>query len=504
MGRESIEKMIHFFGVLPLSTVDQFKLFIVIDTFYVNDPWITFNDIMKIIILYRFINMSYRGKKVKYTSKASTAMVPAPKPRRYRRRSTRTPANSPTSGSLGRTILSGGGGLLGGLLGGAFGAPTVGRSIGSMIGDGAATILGMGSYQIKENTLLESSPTVPVMHQVGNSIRISHREYIADVISSDVAGEFKNTVYPLNPGMSVTFPWLSAIANAFEQYETLGFAVEFKSGSGDALNSVNTALGNVLMSAKYDASESAYTSKQSMLNSQWAVEGKPSQNLLLPIECAKSENPFSVMYVRDSALAPNRDIKMYDLCNINVATDGCQGQSVNLGSLWVTYDFLLKKPISIQNQGLTIRSANYSTSSETTGITDMAPFGDKLSAVDPYGADGIGLTISSDTITFPEGLEGRYMITYYIGGASYHLITQPTLTATNCDILTNYGAGSVSILTNADPTYPGVKFMIQFAIDIPSVSASATVKFNNNGMYPIGPNFAQLTVSQVNPDIYPL
>jgi hypothetical protein len=447
--------------------------------------------------------MSYRGKKVKFARKATTATsAPAATPRvRRTRRVSKAPANSPAGGSLGRTILSGGGGLLGGLLGGAFGAPTVGRSIGSMIGDGAATILGMGAYDIKENTLLSTSPTVPVMHAVSNSIRISHREYIGDVVTASTANTFKNIVYPLNPGMSETFPWLSSIAQAFEQYELMGFVIEFKSGSGDALNSVNTALGEVLMAAKYDASEPAYTSKQSMLNSQWATQGKPSVNVFMPIECSKDENPFSVMYVRNAELEANKDIKMYDICNINVATDGMQGTNVNVGSLWITYDILLKKPISLVSGGFTLKDAIFSTSSTTTGITDSEPFGNVLSSSGTYGKDNIGITVSSDTITFPANIEGMYEIQYFTEGTA-HLITHPTLAFTNCSLVTSAPGGGISIINNDDTTYPLTKSLSSFVVNIPLSGSSATVKFNHDGLYPTTPVLAQLTISQVNPLVY--
>jgi hypothetical protein len=39
------------------------------------------------------------------------------------------------------------------------------------------------------------------------------------------------------------FPWLSNIAQNFESYKLRGLVFEFKSMSGDALTSTNTALG---------------------------------------------------------------------------------------------------------------------------------------------------------------------------------------------------------------------------------------------------------------------
>lgn len=41
---------------------------------------------------------------------------------------------------------------------------------------------------------------------------ITHREYIADVISSPTPGAFSFIAYSVNPGSPITFPWLSQIA----------------------------------------------------------------------------------------------------------------------------------------------------------------------------------------------------------------------------------------------------------------------------------------------------
>lgn len=75
-----------------------------------------------------------------------------------------------------------------------------------------------------------------------------HRECLGDVVTSATAGSFNYTRYLFNPTNAALFPWLHQLAANFESYRVKGCLFEFRSMSGNALNSVNTALGNVIMS----------------------------------------------------------------------------------------------------------------------------------------------------------------------------------------------------------------------------------------------------------------
>lgn len=452
---------------------------------------------------------SYSNKKRATTTRATRTVA-----RRAPRRAAAAPRQSTSlidagarlAKRYGRPVMKTIGGGLGGLLGGAFtgGAGTgVGAGIGSAIADTAATILGMGAYEIKENSLLTSSQ-VPVMHDVGNSIRIKHREYVADVYSSSTPGSFDIKSYALNPGLSASFPWLCNVASAFEQYKVEGFAVEFKSGSGDALNSTNTALGSVILAADYNAGSTGFTNKQQMLNSMWACEAKPSQNIVMPIECDPKENPFGILYNRNGPVREGEDQRLYDLCTISIATTGCQGTSVNLGSMWFTYDILLKKPTSLQSSGLALKSAAFSTTTSSTGIDNTNWF-KSLSSEGVYGGDNIGVTLTPDSIIqMPSGLEGAYLISYYARSApsGARLVSAPTMVLTNCTLQTWFSGGTASVLTNADPSYPTTAFTLEFVISVTDSSLPVSIRWNTDGNPPTSPTTAELMINQVNPEIF--
>lgn len=83
--------------------------------------------------------------------------------------------------------------------------------VGQFAGNGIFKIFGMGAYKMSKNSLYSSKTgsQVPFMHSTNESITFRHREYIGEV-SSSIA--FTTATYPVNPGMSATFPYLSTIA----------------------------------------------------------------------------------------------------------------------------------------------------------------------------------------------------------------------------------------------------------------------------------------------------
>lgn len=50
------------------------------------------------------------------------------------------------------------------------------------------------------------------------------------------------------------------------------------------------------------------------------------------------------LYVRSGMVPTGQDIRMFDLCKFQIATNGLQGTNVNVGELWVTYQVAMIKP----------------------------------------------------------------------------------------------------------------------------------------------------------------
>lgn len=235
-------------------------------------------------------------------------------------RNLNTPKNQVTD--LGRMLLSGG------------------NTVSSMFG--FPKIFGSGDYTM-QNTCWNASSQVPIMHSANESVVIKHREYIADI--SMAGAPFTLQTFNINPGLSASFPYLSAIASNFQQYRFKGLVFEFKTTSATALVSgTNTAMGSVMLAVQYRSDAPNFATKTQLLNEMWSVDTVPSTNVVLPVECAPAETVLTHQYIRTGGVGTG-DIKMFDLGLLSVATQGGQsGQNNIVGELWVSYDVELFKP----------------------------------------------------------------------------------------------------------------------------------------------------------------
>lgn len=312
----------------------------------------------------------------------------------------------------------------------------VGGAIGAGIGLGAEQLVrwltGLGDYEIKQNALLkeELPPMINKSNKGGTLIR--HREYLGDIVTSSVAGQFNNTVYPLNPGLDTTFPWLSQIAANYEQYSLEGVIFEFRSMSADALNSTNTALGSVIMATEYDSLQPDFTNKAEMENHEFGASCKPSCDMLHPIECAPRQTTITELYTRSGANPSGSDIRLYDWGKFQIATTGFQGTSVNIGELHVTYQVRLLKARMFSSLG----SFNGSYSSYTeNGVSASVPL-DDLNTNAIYDTIGMSIDPVGNTIGFPIlSLPQTYYCTLLWqrnGGSASANVTFPTFSFTNC------------------------------------------------------------------------
>lgn len=369
------------------------------------------------------------------------------------------------------------GGMLGSALGSAFGNPSIGRNIGAMLGSGIGTIFGSGEYQLSENSIVaKTSSQVPFMHSSGETIRFRHREFITDVKGS-VA--FAKTNYTVNPGVSGSFPMLSSIAENFTEYHFSGLCYEFKSTSADSLNSTNTALGTVALAAQYRADADVIQSKTDILNTFWAADTKPSESVMLPIECAPAESPMRHLYVRTATLGPNQDIKFYDLCKVSLATFGMQAVAT-IGELWVSYDVELRKPVNLSSKGIGNSSLFAYGASDTT-----FPFG--TTRTTPY--DNMGVTYSFQTLTIPAQYKSAtYSFTFTTYGAAATFGGTPVIGYTNAvaTVTTYY-----TLATN------GFTLFTAFAV----VDSSLPISFSLTGFTQVGSAAAAYSVNQVNPGL---
>lgn len=356
---------------------------------------------------------------------------------------------TPASASLGRQLLRSGLGGLGGLLGPA------GSMVGASLGDWGANVLGMGDYEVKSNTLLEGNG-VPKMHATKRGVTISHREFLGDITGST---GFVSRNYSINPGSSNTFPWLSNIAAMFQSYRIKGMIFEFNSTSADALNSVNTALGTVIMSTQYNVALPPFINKAEMEQYDYTVSGRPSRNLTHCVECDPQLQVMPHLFTRTGVLPVGADYQFYDWGNFQFATVGMQA-AATIGELWVSYEVEFLKP-RIASGGAwpgdftRINNGPYVTANDILGSIQTAPKGN------------LGVTIQAgpsgwQRIYFPNTISaGRFFIHVYWKGAVGAVITGPGRTYSNMTVQnTAFRLGTVGDDTAPNDGATATKFSL--------------------------------------------
>lgn len=250
---------------------------------------------------------------------------------------------------------------MGANLGGYLGSKA-GEFLGGMAHNAVAGLVtGLGDYNVSKNVLLGGNmPSVRNLTS-GGDVVISYQEYLGDIItaSHDTAtsssSPFKIETYLINAANPRTFPFLSQIAQNFEQYEFEGILFGFRTTSADIVtnDTNNIQLGTVLMATQYDVADANFSSKGEMLNYQFSTSVKPSQPAVHMIECAPNQTPVNLLYTVPGTNPVGTDPRLYHLGRFSIATQGFQGSAVTIGELHVTYQVRLLKPKLWQSLGET-------------------------------------------------------------------------------------------------------------------------------------------------------
>ncbi len=368
--------------------------------------------------------------------------------------------------------------------------------VGTMLGSGLGILAkGLGDYELESNSLVASATDgklgneVPIVYNTKAANIIRHREYITDIFGSTNA--FSKVSYLLNPGLDSTFPWLAPIANSYQCYRFRGAIVEFKSLSSEY--STANYLGYVAIASQYNSVEPAYTDRMSMNNSEYSNSGKPSEDLLHPIECAPQQLVLSELYTRSTDVPSNADPRMYDLCRVTVATGGQTSNAV-VGELWITYEVEMYHPKLATLEGNLVKCYH---GCATTGIavatqkifgTDMAPF--------PVNtAQTITPTLVDSTITFPQSIHnGYYQVDVRWTHATPVAMTVPSISVTGGSLVNDWwatGTGSNVQSPNAGVVSSSVFNSMLFNVDAPS----ATITYGTTGT--IGTQSCCVTITQI-------
>lgn len=407
----------------------------------------------------------------------------------YRRR--RPAYQRPTSDRL--TLPSTLGSMLGGAAGTFVGGP-LGGVIGSGIGHLAQGLLkhvtGFGDYRVEVNTLMGEGFSPPeLINMSKNGFCVRHREYIGDITAS---ANFTINSYDINPGASGTFPWLSGVAENFEEYMITGMIFEFKTLSADYTTAASAALGYVAMATQYNSLLPAFPDKIHLENYEFANSAKPSETFIHPIECKRALNPVSQLYVRTGPVESNADQRLYDLGKFQIATGGNSGTGV-LGELWCTYEICLYKPKLVEADD-EILSSHW----HLTSVTDLAPFGGGAAVLLPGST--LQAVPNGTSLTFPSTLsDGLFYVSYYVIGTSA-IVKAPTTTALfHCSLVNGFYNNLSPYI--GSPVDGANSQILAYSVLLHVTGPSAVLVFSDDGLYPVSITGAELWVTQVNDDI---
>ena len=367
-------------------------------------------------------------------------------------------------------------------------------SAGSLLGKGlaiagrtAAKIFGLGDYEVKKNVLMSGNlPEVYNMPKGGGTI-IRYQEYLGDIITSSTPGDFKIDAYNIQPGLPASFPWLSQIAANYEQYSLEGIVYQFKSTSANALNSVNTALGSVMLATNYDVSDPPFVSKSEMLNYEYSSSCKPSESVLHMIECDPKQSVLTELYTRTGELPSGKDLKFYDLGKFQIATVGFQGTSVNIGELHVTYQVRLLKPKLFSTLGEDI--ANYQTG--CTDYTNALPLGSGTYV--PNASNNMDLVVTGTSMRFPLSNVPETFLVYlaWQGATPVAFVGSPIVTAVQCTAIGN----TLNIVPPVGTTIQGCCY--SFIVKTLGLGTNPVLNFSTDKVLPAGNNNVQIRVFQI-------
>lgn len=367
-------------------------------------------------------------------------------------------------GAIGKALR-----LLGGAGGGALGAyggnPVAGTAVGTSLGAALSKWMGFGDYTVTENSVVKRASTgIPMMHKEGQSVILRHREFIAQVKSSQ--GFAVQDSFQLNPGNVKTFPWLSSIASSFQEYKFRGLVFHYIPSSGSAVASTNAALGTVMLQTSYRSNDAAPQTKSELLNEYWSGESVPNDTFAHPIECDPTENPFNVQYVRTDDIPTGDSQLLYDLGVTHLCTSGQQADGNTLGDLWVTYEVELKKPIV---------ASNVTSRTQMTSTQFASPTASALFAGTRIERGNLELTGSASTnvLTLAKGARGRFLASVtLLSAGSYSLVWTSTITMTNAtalvltpDLLNNV---LVTATFGTSPTVRNAVFQFAFEVVDPT------------------------------------
>jgi hypothetical protein len=143
----------------------------------------------------------------------------------------------------------------------------------------------------------------------------------------------------LNPGLPETFSWLSPIAARFKQYRVAKMRLVYV-----PIAPTNTQ-GNIVVYPAYDATETAPTTENAMVNNQDAFERVVWNGFYVDLDVRAMNSPGPRKFTRQGFTSG--DLKTMDPCRLFVGGNNAVSNSgAAMGKLFIEYEFVFYVPSS--------------------------------------------------------------------------------------------------------------------------------------------------------------
>lgn len=419
----------------------------------------------------------------KSSAKSSASARPKAKRAAYTYRDYRKASKAEQAGK--GMKYPGAGSKIGSAIGSVFGpaGSLVGSALGGLAHNALHYLTGFGDYQIKKNALMETNDPPRVLNR-GKEFVVRHREYITDIYSSPVnalnsPSPFNIQKFTLQPADFNTFPWLSQISSKFEQYRIEGMIFEYKAMYSDAVVTQNGAIGNIILATEYNAGQPAFPNKIVMENYEFAQSCKPSQSVIHPIECARSQNVLSELYVRSGSVPAGEDIKTYDFGDFYIASVGIPTATantpINLGELWVSYQISFLKPKIFTSSGSYIDSgwAHFTTSAPSASFGASTVMPGNPAPTTSSNITGIAF-VNANALTIPRlSVAMNYLVQAQwvdAGGSASPSWIAPVATVSGGSFVPGFGQTNVTQIPNAALSSNGAH--TSYMVNVPAATAA--------------------------------
>lgn len=228
------------------------------------------------------------------------------------------------------------------------------------------------------------SKKFPSISARGPQMRVVHTEPLGPVTSTSAA--FTTFTWPVQPGMSESFPWLSTMASLYETYTINRLVYRFENAVG------TTTAGFMTMAVDLDPLDPAPTSMQEVGQYRESVGGPVFIPHAMPVN-ASLMNQTPGLHTRQGNVSSS-DLKTYDAGNFYICLEGVNAALI--GYLYIDYDVTLHTP----QPAVPMAGKLYN----TTGLNADALFGTAAAAtitgIMPF------IITAVDTITFNQEWQG--------------------------------------------------------------------------------------------------